>query len=438
MRIIRISKFICLNFFSILGTQINIMIKTCTYSFRWLLGLSLFPMLSFAQGFQVNLEGQKQISMGGTGTGLSLDAATIFYNPGGMSHLKQNSINIGVSPLFLRAAFKETGASGNVNSFGTTNFPIQGYAVFGPKSGSFKFGIGIYNPFGGSANWGNNWIGKYALEKLELKATFIQPTISLKITPKLAIGGGFVYGLGHVNLTKAIPLTDSTLQDGQTELTANAKGYGYNLGIYYQVSDEFSVGITYRSKVEEKTTDGKATFSKLPASLAAGFPSPNTFTNTLPLPAVYSIGFGLNPSKKLALAFDVNYVEWSIYKTLEFDFGQTTPTLTNSISPRNYKDAFDLRFGAQFSVTPRFMLRSGVNYGATAIRDGYVTPETPDANRLGLSGGLGYEFSKHFLIDASFLYESLQSRTQTNLETGLSGTFKTNVYIPGISLTYRF
>ena len=34
-----------------------------------LLALAIAPVLSFAQGFQVNLEGQKQIGMGHTGTG---------------------------------------------------------------------------------------------------------------------------------------------------------------------------------------------------------------------------------------------------------------------------------------------------------------------------------------------------------------------------------
>jgi len=44
-----------------------------------LLALVLAPVLSFAQGFQVNLEGEKQIGMGHTGTGLAQDGAAVFF-----------------------------------------------------------------------------------------------------------------------------------------------------------------------------------------------------------------------------------------------------------------------------------------------------------------------------------------------------------------------
>ena len=46
-----------------------------------LLALLLAPVLSFAQGFQVNLEGEKQIGMGHTGTGLAQDGAAVFLTP---------------------------------------------------------------------------------------------------------------------------------------------------------------------------------------------------------------------------------------------------------------------------------------------------------------------------------------------------------------------
>ena len=54
----------------------------------------LSPTLVQAQGFQVNLQGQKQQSMGGTGTGVALDEASIFFNPGAVSHLEKNGISI--------------------------------------------------------------------------------------------------------------------------------------------------------------------------------------------------------------------------------------------------------------------------------------------------------------------------------------------------------
>jgi long-chain fatty acid transport protein len=49
-----------------------------------LLGFSLGIQ---SQGFQVNLQGQKQQGMASAGTALIQDASALFFNPGGVSKL---------------------------------------------------------------------------------------------------------------------------------------------------------------------------------------------------------------------------------------------------------------------------------------------------------------------------------------------------------------
>jgi long-chain fatty acid transport protein len=65
------------------------------------------PALHFAQGFQVNLQGQKQQGMGGAGTAYMQDASALFFNPGGASFVHGNSIIAGVTPTFARGAFMD-------------------------------------------------------------------------------------------------------------------------------------------------------------------------------------------------------------------------------------------------------------------------------------------------------------------------------------------
>jgi long-chain fatty acid transport protein len=102
-----------------------------------------------------------------------------------------------------------------------------------------------------------------------------------------------------------------------------------------------------------------------------------------------------------------------------------------------YKNTFAFRAGAQYKIDSHFAARLGLAYGITPVQNGYVTPETPDANRVNYTAGIGYEFGKHFKLDASFLFTHLK-RKDTNTETNLSGTFKTNVIAPGISIGYKF
>jgi len=105
--------------------------------------LFLFPYLSKGQGFQVNLQGQKQIGMGGAGAGTSLDAASIVYNPGAVSFLKGNSVMGGMSPLILGVAYAGVSPSSYRANFTSTSPPFSAYAVLGPASNRFKYGIGI-------------------------------------------------------------------------------------------------------------------------------------------------------------------------------------------------------------------------------------------------------------------------------------------------------
>lgn len=399
--------------------------------------LALVPVFAFSQGFQVNLEGQKQIGMGHTGTGVALDGASVFFNPGAVAMLPDNYIQAGISPLVFQSVFNPAGTSLQQHTLNKIATPFSFYAAVGPKSSWWKLGLGIYTPFGGLTDWGDNWQGRYVLESLNLKAFYFQPTLSIRLASFVSIGGGFVYNRGTVDLTQAIPLANESGQSGQAELKGSGKGYGWNAGVYFKTESGVTVGLTHRSGVSTTINNGNAIFN-VPSSLAASFPQPNSFSSTIPLPATNSIGIGLHPCEKWIIAFDANVVSWHVYKALIFDYKTNTPALQDTYSQRNYQDAFSLRGGAQYKATNSFALRFGGGYASTAVADGYVTPEAPDANRFYVTGGLGYTMAKHLDLDLSFEYEHLMSRTQTNIQSQLSGTFETNVYIPGISLAYHW
>src|SRR5882762_3566773 len=197
-----------------------------------LLALALVPVLAFAQGFQVNVEGQKQIGMGHTGTGILQDGASVFFNPGAVAMLPENYLQAGISPLFFKSDFNPSGTSDQFRTKDKVATPFSAYAVWGPKNSRWKLGLGVYTPYGGLTDWGNEWTGKYTLESLDLKAIYFQPTLSVKLTDFLSVGAGFVYNHGSVDLTRAIPLVNSSGQTGQAELKGNGHGYGWNAGVY--------------------------------------------------------------------------------------------------------------------------------------------------------------------------------------------------------------
>jgi len=393
-----------------------------------------------AQGFQVNLQGQKQQAMAGAGTALMQDAAAVFFNPGGVTFLKENSVTAGVTATIAHGTFLDA----DNNSIAHTNAPVAtpftGYAVWGVKDtvgllSKFKFGLGVYTPFGSVASWENGWTGRFALTYLSLQAIFIQPTVSYKICEKLGIGAGFVYATGSMELKQDMPVVDANGNYGQADLKGSANGYGFNAGIYYKPCDKLSVGLTYRSQVNMSVKNGTATFT-VPASLASNFPS-GPFSSSLPLPQVLTLGFAYSANAKLTFALDINYIGWKCLDTLAFDYKNNTSSLQDTKLPRDYVNTFAFRLGAQYRLNEKLTVRAGVALSLTPIKDGYVTPEVPDANKVNLACGLGYKLNNHFRVDASYTFENLK-RTDNNLSLNLNGTYKTYISAPGLSVIYRF
>lgn len=389
-----------------------------------------------AQGYQVNFQGQIQQGMGGAGTAYLTDASTVFYNPAGISFLKKNQVIVGMTPTFANTLFQEdsTNAIGRTNSpMGT---PFAAYATYKKEEESkLGFGLGIYTPFGSTVSYEDGWVGRFTLTRLQLMAIFFQPTVSYALTDKLSIGAGFVYSYGKVNLQKDLPLQFMDGTYGSVELDGTGSGFGYNAGIYFAPSKFLTLGATYRSRVNMNLKTGQATFD-VPASLDDKFPD-GKFTSSLPLPSVVTVSFASNPIEKLNIVADVNYVSWSAYDTLAFDYENNTESLDDTKSARSYENTIALRLGAEYTINEKLNVRAGMTYAVSPVQDGYLTPETPDGNRVNYTVGLGYEITEKFALNSSFLFTRIK-RHDTNLETNLSGQYTTVVLSPGLSITYNY
>jgi long-chain fatty acid transport protein len=401
-----------------------------------LLALLFMSFGSFTQGFQVNFQGQKQQAMGSAGIGLVQDAATVFFNPAGITKLQSNEVNVAVSPVFSSVLFEENDSE----AIGRTNSPVgtpfSMYAAWKKnKESKWGFGMGVYTPFGSTISWEDGWIGRFAMLRLQLKAIYFQPTISYAVNEQLSFGAGLIYATGNVSLKKNIPVQDSNLIEGLAELNGKASGFGYNLGILYKIHPLWSIGLNYRSQINVVVDDGQATFT-VPTSLDANFPD-GTFSSSLPLPMVASIGIGYNPNEKWQAAFDINWVGWKAYDTLAFDYEVNTASLTDTRSARMYKNTLAFRTGVSYKANHFLVIRGGLAYGISPVPNGYLTPETPDANRLNYTAGCSLYLGEHFECDLSILYAQIK-RTDTNIETGLSGTFRAKAIAPGMAMIYRF
>jgi long-chain fatty acid transport protein len=383
-------------------------------------------------GYQVRLQGHKQTGIGLIGTPFAFDASSIFYNPGSLAlYDGKYSISIGASGIMSNAIFQKDGTNYQARTDNPLGTPFFGYFALKIKD-KIAVGIGVYTPFGSSAKWSENWDGRYLIQDIKLSAIYIQPTIAYQYKGKFGIGAGFVYAIGNVELNKALPYSETST----AKLKGSATNYGFNAGVFYKPIEKLSIGVDYRSQIMMKLDGGDATFV-VPSALSSSVPAANKFNAELPLPANLDFGLAYTINDKWLIAVEANWIMWHTYDSLNFTFEQSG-ALLNSTNPREYKDTWIPRLGAQFILNKMFTFRAGAYYDTSPANEKYFTPETVTLNTIAFTLGATITPVKGLEIDLSYLeLHGLQS--DKNYEpANFKGTYKTITAIPGIGISYRF
>ncbi len=404
---------------------------------RVLLLLVSFVMVAsvFAGGYQVRLQGHRQTAMGLVGVSLRGDASNIFYNPAGLSLMNDKySFMVGGSGIFSSTAFaleNSTYKAETDNPIGTPFF-VYGATQINDKLG---VGIGVYTPYGSSAKWDDDWVGAHLIQNISLKAIFIQPTVSYKISELISIGAGFVFATGDVEINRALPYNSANI-NGEVNLKGSTTAFGFNAGIMVTPNEKWNIGIDYRSEINMKMEGGDAVFT-IPSSVTAIIPATNKFDAELPLPANLDVGFSYQASEKLLLSAEVNYVFWGTYDSLKFEFEQK-PELLNSSNPREYSNTMIFRVGGEYVINDMVTVRGGAYYDPTPTNKDYFTPETPSLNTYGFSFGLTINPTENLAIDISYLHLETQKDTKSYSPEYFTGEYQTRTMIPGIGISYNF
>jgi long-chain fatty acid transport protein len=403
--------------------------------------LVLSSFASFGAGYQLNLQGLRQLAMGGTGVAAPWDISTIFYNPAGMSSLKTiqayGSV-LGIMPSTAYGNYEGSTRSKD-QTFTPFNFYVGGTLKAGGRLG---LGLGIYTPYGTGLKWDDNWAGRYIVQSIELKSVFIQPTISYRLTDALSVGAGFIYAAGTFDLTQALPVQNNVgnggAEDATVHLHGQGNGVGFNLGLQLKASERVSLGLTYRSQVNMDLSGGSVNF-KVNPTLQPIFPN-TTFVSSLPLPQVTTLGIAVKPlnNEKLTLQLDFNYTGWNSYDSLRINFDTHTTMLQDMHAPRHYRNTLTTRLGANYKINKVVSVMAGGAYDPTPVTNGFVSPELPDADRVIVTCGAAIKPIKRFTILAACEFVSSLKRASTYNFANFNGTYQTQAVTPGIAVYYNF
>lgn len=413
---------------------------------RKLLSLTLMALAgttAFAGGYRVSLQGQKQLAMGHTGVAVVNSAEVLFFNPAGMAFLEDKfNASVGANALFAKTKFQNETYNWQ-NSTDNVGTPFNVYASYKINKW-LSAGLAVYTPYGSKVEWDQDWQGSHLVNNIDLKAIYVQPSISLKLSDQFAVGGGPIFVSGSVTFDRNLNRSLTDESGNRSDVNLEAKGitaWGYTAGFMFNPCKDLRLGVNYRSEITMEARGGDATFNQVPAFGQATY-SNTTFSADLPLPAELTAGLSFNVTKKWMIAFDYNRTMWSAYKALTVDFDNSVPT---SVNARNYHNTNTYRVGTQYKANDKFTFRAGWYKDESPISAGYFAPETPRNDSMGYTGGLTYQINKKLGVDASFLYlhfdeinASYDHYTENGQTIPFGGTYKSTVFSPGLGLTYSF
>ena len=213
-----------------------------------LIALLFSPGQLLASGFIVYNQDAKADGMATAVTSSIDNPSAIFYNPALLPDQPGFGVSVNDTMVMANRAFKDEATGTTADLKTTTNHVPSLFAKY--TRGPWSFGIGVYSPFGLSADWGRTWIGRYSATYSQLKAVFVTPTIAYKFNDCISVGLGLSYVDSSVNLQNMVPL--APFPDGRAKLSGDGSGVGANAGIRIKLPQDYTLSFTARSPSENQ------------------------------------------------------------------------------------------------------------------------------------------------------------------------------------------
>lgn len=437
-----------------------------------------------AEGYQVNTLSTRQLGMGHTGVAQHLGAESMYFNPAGLGFMN-STFNVTGSFTSIFSNAKATLPDGKTyKTVSDPSTPLMVNAAFSIYD-NLKAGVSFYTPYGSGIDWTNNWPGAVLNQRVALKMFCLQPTVSWRITDRLSVGAGLTINWGSVNLHKGLiePSTADKmvgLLAAMGQLTApqyygsvvpasieldgkSAVSCGFNIGAMYDLLDNLTVGVSFRSKVTMKVDAGDASlnFADEQARLLLNelhILNSTNFAASMPGPYVFSFGASYRPVNNVTVAVDARLTGWSTYKKLDIEFLDPLCAAYNQSIEKDYRNSWAVSMGAEWNVTKRFDARLGLMVDTSPVNIEHYNPETPGMTKVEPTVGMSFKPIKNFAIDLAFMYVAglgrdnasctypdllaakLNALAPLNLPVvkSFEANYKCNAFIPSIGLRYEF
>lgn len=367
------------------------------------LSLITSTMIHATNGDNLIAVGTKARGMGGVGIAMSHGAESGLGNAALITSVESSEIGFGGTIFMPEIKTVIAGFGPEYTSDADMNM-IPEVSLAHKIDDNWYIGVGMWGTGGmgtdyrdaiGSAN-NFNMVTNLQLMQFGVPIAYKTGGLSLSVTPILQYG--------NLDINYIIPSGSGFPAGPVGSGIAQDFGFGYNLGLAYDLSangiNGLTLGAIYRSAIEMDYD------YQLTDAIAPGFPIVLPDANKLEQPEEYGVGLAYAMGQH-TIAFDYKKIKWSDAKGYS-DFG--------------WDDSDVYAVGYQYTEN-EWSIRLGYNYASSAVveLDG-TAPSGAALNFFNLLGfpataekhytvGASYEFTNTFSLDLAYVYQDNNNET---------------------------
>ena len=335
------------------------------------------------------------------------DPSSMFINPATMAQFPYftTSTNLfGIAPYSNIRGVGNTAAPPNnaipSGDIGQDAFSTASYYIV-PLSPSVNMGLAINSPFGFTTSPNTPWGGQNVSETTTLKTITFSPALSYAYSNTLAFGLGMQIQWAKARLvSNALPPPGGGPLVG---LKGEGMGFGVTAGVTWQPWAGTSIGLGYRSRINQEIDGHFIGFCPLTPACAALNAFGNRAAGFIKMPdrVNLSVRHAINP--QLDILGTIEWQGWSRIGTSRIN----APVMVVAgfplrALPFEYKDGWFFSTGVEYKYSQNLTLRGGIAYEISPVSDRVRSTRLTDNDRFWTSLGLSYKWSERFTINASY------------------------------------
>ena len=253
--------------------------------------------LSFAGGPFTNGASSRAQSMQNAFVGIADDASAVYYNPAGLAQLQRGEVMLSVFSVSPSIDYSVPGqinvATSTKIGYGLSTFLAK------PISNGWVFGLGMYAP---------------AARVTDFPAsTSLGGTLQKANLLRIDIAGMVAKSWGPISLGLGPVLSRGTYESSVLGFSEKGSGVGssFQLGALAKLSDEFQLGLTYRSA----TTISLKGDGGIQGLITGSFEADQHY------PAIAVVGVAFRPlGSNLTVAADFEFQNWNRIRSFDRNY----------------------------------------------------------------------------------------------------------------------